>query len=1573
MNQHDIKILTSTSTYARPCELTSNQQTEIVEKFMVQSSERCIVMNDILPKMFKTEGPMKIGKTWQLPTQPNGIWLYQTRNANMDQTNLNNITSLSTYARPRELTSKQQTEIVEDSNLSYSNKGGRAKQRMIQRNLAKKRERQADIVTYVCENAPWMKYKLPQAYKAWTTNDRYLFTYVLTRGTRYPYRGDDFFMKSALYANSGNIHTDRKLTHLGDRTTQGIMIPLTYMSEAVTAVAGAFSTYLLYKTGKNVYHTSKSVREVSVDVLEKLKKHSIEIVTVLYIFGRWYKNEISTNDALLMLAGLGIGWIAVQSSLLSGLFSSVSQLFPAHSTNRETQGFEPTTLLQSAISLIAVLTLGTAGTVDAKGILNSIRGLSATILTVKTVEQCLVNIVTFLPDIIQRIIAEYIPSFGLYCRLNTDPTFKNFVTTTHRLQTLPDVDLFYNSHNLNDFVNLYSFASKYFLTDQNYNTDTFKVLKDEINWLDNKHTLADALGLLPGRRKLPFVVWISGDPGIGKSTLVRKICRQLLTTLFPNNNENLEICSEDQLEKLIFSHNTSNKYFDGYQNQPIFVLNDYLQFANQEEEQWLIRFVDTLDCPLEVSSVDNIATGVKGEVRFTSRIIVVTSNQTYLSTSKNVTSLEAFNRRRDVVLDMKWKPNARIPEGEETTFDYSWCQIFRKTPTEFGMGELYPPFNGVDDAIYALERELNRFLERSERINMQVRELGPTPLSVSIDRKRVRADRYTILESKMFNSFSAFFNSEFMGIKFKYLIPLIVGGTSSAYLLYKTWVPSLVSKFTQSLSGDSGTQKLKKATRPLKRMTMGYQKNNVEVANRLLQNTVRISTFMVGPDGQMLKQTMWGWSLGGSLVLTPKHLWRRGSLTAKKGDRFVIERGEINHECYITEANLYLFEDEDLAVVNVLGFLPSFKKMDHLLLADTHQVNSGGEEALLIVPTQNQTKDNLLWPTLISVDAFITDAPYKDEFGEIYQGRGLWQYNHKLVKGDCGSLLVIQTNQGMKIAGLHVAGDAYSGNSEVFTQSMYDNVVRIFEMRKTQGFCTDVQLTEDEFFDAVSDLEGNWYYLGKAKQPPYQNAKSEIRPSPLYETLQPHNTEPAVLTPSDKRMIVPVSPIIQSVAKYGTQIVPFDQGLLNDAFNIVSDFYQPIRQYKLRAFNHEDAINALYTPNLEKIDIATSAGYPWNTKGLKKSDLITNDSGHLKIGEELNKKIKENEDLLSKNIMFPYTLVTTLKDERVSLSKVAIGKTRTFMNFPVEYTILMRRYFDDFIDKETKHAIEIGTTVGVNIYSTRWNELFNDLNRFEFCTDGDFKAFDGTIRPEFFRLYTKLVNSIYADEHSQKRDMLVNGCCFAPMFVLDKVYVKLQGNPSGSRLTTSFNSFVNRMYVVMSMLHALPRKCHTQQFFRVNMKMYAHGDDHIIGFSDQIREYWSALYLRDFMLSHGIDYTSSTKDAELGPTRDLMDCYYLKSYFIYDMESGTYRAGLDKSVIQEMVSWQRDNDIKSTEMIVNTALRYAYFWGITYFQEIYGKLEEEIKRKHLNIHLIDYLSLDMQYTFDGEIEFTYNK
>jgi hypothetical protein len=1349
------------------------------------------------------------------------------------------------------------------------------------------------------------------------------------------------------------------------KQTQGIF---TLATEAISAVSSGVGWYYTYKTADTVKAISDSWSSLSLDTINLIKSNLDFVVVVLSNTVSYWSGKITIDEAFAKIVSYA-GGRYVLLPLIKNLLLSFAGGNSTQSTERVTHGNECKSIdyLPAIIGIIATLVLGYQTEPNSfKAILTAIKSLGSTFLTIKTLDTLMIFIIENLPDIIRIILSERFPKLSLYVLVSSDQDLRNQLVNLRRLKSLHMSDIMYNSHNLCVFHRLWDYMNGLCRKGDYANIGIHSMLEQDLEWMNETRSIVQRHGLVPGKRHLPYVIWLCGPPAVGKSSLVKGISQYLLQHLLDK-----DILGEDfDYNKYMYSFNTANKFFDDYNNQPIFVLNDYLQFAGEEEEKWLIKFADTIEVPLDVSSVDNIDVGIKGEVRFTSRIIIVTSNAPYLASSQKIVNLQAFNRRRDIVIKMDFRDGHNIDFNH---FDYSWAKFSRLDPENSLAIQQPLEYNGND--MTNVEYMLNHIL--ISYIHFASREVQPLSFAqpdskpfTLLKRFQVKADEKSWLDeyvSKAYSYVKDFLDYKIFGVELKYWLTCMIVG-SAGYYAVGYFLKEAGKRVTQSLSGDVTTKKVRRIARQLRdvKFTQALDVNIDVVTQHILKNVVGVCTF-IKYDERLVAQSMWGVALGGSLLCVPKHLLWRGDQSFKDGDLMKITYMNREFTLTLSNDNVVQRDDTDLAFINLLNIMPAFKSIVNHITSDSEQIHDF-EKAVLLTKAETSFVQ--------TVEAYIVEGvSYVDPYGKIYDPKELWQYNTTFRVGDCGSpLLLSDVSHWAKFAGIHVAGDDYSGNAAILTREMVKEVMDIFNSKKVQGFLTDVEMHSFiEKGDGESKLKGNFIYLGSLEKPIYQNSKTDIRPSPFFEVLQEHMTEPAILGINDERNILKESPMLKSIAKFGQEVKPFDNELMEQAFNLVESLYEPIKKHKLKAYSSYEAVNGIYTPMLEKLDLSTSAGYPWVTRNVKKSNLMDQDkqTGIITLKQELDTKVTECMKYLKKNMAFPCTLIATLKDERVSLQKVHDVKTRTFTIFPVEFTIIMRRLFDDFIDKETLHAMEIGTTVGVNIYSSQWDLLYRDLMKWDYHIDGDFKAFDGTIRPEFFRLYARLVNNCYDDEFKREREVLMSMTCFSPMIVLQDVYWKLQGNPSGSRVTTTFNSFVNRMYLAMIYLDSTPPIMHNPTMFKKHIRIFAHGDDHLLGLSTELAIHMNALVIKNFMLSHGIDYTSSNKTAELTPFNDLTNCMYLKSKFVFDPIHSVFKAGLSKEVIQEMVSWQRDLEIESTEMIANTALRYAYFWGKEYFDKVKSALRSAMKSRNMSFDLIDFLILENEYHSTGRLIFDF--
>lgn len=157
----------------------------------------------------------------------------------------------------------------------------------------------------------------------------------------------------------------------------------------------------------------------------------------------------------------------------------------------------------------------------------------------------------------------------------------------------------------------------------------------------------------------PFVVLLSGEPGIGKSLLSKTIqdvfARKFLSTRAYNDFSN------GVTANVVWAPNLAESFDSGYNNQAIVLIDDlgYSQESNEIVVPKFIQWVNQVPTQTNQASLDR-----KGAVFFDSKLIVCTTNLTDFgrATSKLATP-EAFYRRMHVRIHAKLKPEYANSEG----------------------------------------------------------------------------------------------------------------------------------------------------------------------------------------------------------------------------------------------------------------------------------------------------------------------------------------------------------------------------------------------------------------------------------------------------------------------------------------------------------------------------------------------------------------------------------------------------------------------------------------------------------------------------------------------------------------------------------------------------------------------------------------------------------------------------------------------------------------------------------------------------------------------------------------------
>lgn len=167
------------------------------------------------------------------------------------------------------------------------------------------------------------------------------------------------------------------------------------------------------------------------------------------------------------------------------------------------------------------------------------------------------------------------------------------------------------------------------------------LLQRYLSKINELHKQCVAQGKTGNVRKEPFSVWISGEPGCGKTYIVETMTTDLI----------LEGNVQFQGEK-IFKYNSGDKYWSRCRSQPVMWIDDAFQIETESEivADLQVYFNVVNSTPLCPPMAD-----IKDKDRlYDPKFVFTTSNHTF-PRPKQCSDLNALWRRRDVVLEARIK------------------------------------------------------------------------------------------------------------------------------------------------------------------------------------------------------------------------------------------------------------------------------------------------------------------------------------------------------------------------------------------------------------------------------------------------------------------------------------------------------------------------------------------------------------------------------------------------------------------------------------------------------------------------------------------------------------------------------------------------------------------------------------------------------------------------------------------------------------------------------------------------------------------------------------------------------
>nr|CAD6468500.1 Genome polyprotein [Sphenimaju virus] len=433
--------------------------------------------------------------------------------------------------------------------------------------------------------------------------------------------------------------------------------------------------------------------------------------------------------------------------------------------------------------------------------------------------------------------------------------------------------------------------------------------------------------------------------------------------------------------------------------------------------------------------------------------------------------------------------------------------------------------------------------------------------------------------------------------------------------------------------------------------------------------------------------------------------------------------------------------------------------------------------------------------------------------------------------GSCGGVLISSVNSANNpFLGIHVAAGNNVLLAKVITQEQLEGI-EILESQSAR--ILNVSIT-DQAVNLAS--------------------RSKFLRSPIHDQIAHPYKVPAAL-PYQKSRKLDVMAVMMS--KFSSPVCqePEDfQKVVNFMIVKMSRIVEP----GFRLLSTREAI--LGIPGMDPIDMNTSAGYPYNVKGLRKRDLIDAELGVVRHFL-LDQRLSNNMWLLNTGGDLDVVFTTCAKDELREVEKVEASKTRAIEAAPVDFTIMTRRLWGYFVSKiQLNPGFKTGSAVGIDA-DTQWHDLYHTMMSFsDVVIDLDYKNFDGSLSPYLIAAGVELL-CFMSGLDSCALLSLSKSLCFSRRIFGSMMYTVVGALPSGTSCTSILNTVINNMIIwyALSVLYGAGLE-DIEKFFLV----LAYGDDVVVCPKRGLEGTEKLVeYLPRVLCDMGLTVTSSLK----GPVR----------------------------------------------------------------------------------------------------------
>jgi len=612
-----------------------------------------------------------------------------------------------------------------------------------------------------------------------------------------------------------------------------------------------------------------------------------------------------------------------------------------------------------------------------------------------------------------------------------------------------------------------------------------------------------------------------------------------------------------------------------------------------------------------------------------------------------------------------------------------------------------------------------------------------------------------------------------------------------------------------------------------------------------------------------------------------------------------------------------------------------------------------------------------------------------------------WEYHVDVAPGACGSPLICKNkNLTKKLVGFHFGGVRSLGFSFALFRELIDRIITEdivigqsksiddisrFCARKYEVFSEDLpvdhtlRVVPTGRIEIIGQLEEKWVVA--------MPRKTDIVPSPYFDQIFEHTTEPAILNDKDPRS--PGDIVQRGVDKFGkvhfnkrprtimNQVIRHKIKKLEKASK---DFNGP-----LRTLTQDEAINGIVGQKyIAPLRMDTSPGFPFvklRPSGQTGRNFLFEEIGMRKdggiryqAGPLLQRYLDEIWDGLAQGVVRHNFYVDTLKDEKRSIAR--LYKTRFFNVHNVAWQIIHRRLFGAVQAFRLAIGYEVGSALGLDMHGPDASRLIHFLGATgRKWLPEDFAEWDGNVDSndigDHFEIEIEFLKLHEEDKvNEQRRRTRVDAFLDRIQIVDNCVYRAVQGVPSGDGGTSDVNTGTHDLlndanWIELHLAAGEPEKA-TCEVKDEESHEVAVGDDGGGTVSDECCAVYNMINRTTIFKHYGYQCTPPTKDGteQHLPWVDIKDFQFLKCHFEQDPEYRMiWHMKMAPKVIRELTNWVTIHG-DSHELFysnMDDALRFSFHHGKEFYNDYRNKVNKVLREDYAPL-------LTMRYT-DHRAEF----